>query len=1329
MMMKKLAVWLCSMMSLAAIQVSAQKLPAPAPAQLTRGAMAHYGNVPLGFEANQGQTDPQVNFLARGNGYSVFLTSGGMVLSLRPSEPVALPTPATTAAGSIANNVASHGKTTVTPPAPTTMIFNLVGAASNPTAVGEDPLPTKVNYFIGHDPKKWRTNVQTYAKIRYQSVYPGIDLVYYGNNRQVEYDFVVAPGADANKVQFSVKGADALSVDADGNLVLTKGTTQLHFQTPTIYQQVNGARVKVAGNYALKDSTHVGFTVAAHDNSKTLVIDPVLVYSTLLGGRSSDQADAIAVDAEGNAYVTGSSSSPDFPLAIPGGSNPNLQRIFLAKLDVSGSTLLFADYFGGTSGSDSATAIALDSSGNAYVTGTTYSTDFTILNAFQPVLAGSSDTFLTKFSADGSDVVYSTYLGGTNYEQGTSIAVDTAGQATIAGVTQSQDFPLFNAYQSTIAASQNNNWGLYGFFSRFSADGSSLVYSSYLAGNLVSSVCGYCEPYTQILGVAQDTAGNLFVTGSTNNTNFPVTSGAYMTGYIGINNNSEGFVSKFDTTGAIDYSTYFGGTNYTVSNAIAVDATGSAYITGYDPANGDGFPITSTAICDPVTQNCEGMFVTKFDPAGANLTYSTFLGPDNQSQGRAIQVDASGNAYVIGNGYSALYTPVNPIEGYIGNYDVLLAEIDATGSSQVFSTFIGAEQTDYALGMVLDATGSIYIAGYTNSTFFPVTQSAFQSSWGGQIDAFVLKVGPAAASAVTIGPSLLQFSTLTVGVASPPRSTILRNMGTAALTINTKTITGDFTETDDCGTSVAPGSFCTFTAIFTPTAPGSRFGTILLGDNASGSPHLINMVGDGSSPVVTLSALSLTFTSLPVGQTSAPQTITVSNTGNATLNISSIAVTGSFASTNTCPSALAFGSSCEIQVTVTPIVGGALTGTLTLTDDAPDSPQIIPLSGSGYVTTGTVTPAALTFPSTALGSTSVAQIVTVKNTGTVAMTVTGVTLTGAFAQTNTCTSVPAGGTCTVSITSVPTVAGAQTGILTLNDNAQGNPQAVALTGMGIAGIASITPGSLTFAAATVGTASAAQTVTVTNTGNGPLTISGAVATGDFAISNNTCTSVAANATCTLQVKFTATTSGARTGTVTFTDSAENTPQVMNVNGSGIDFSVSSTGGSATVKAGATATYAITINPVGGSFSTAIALTCNGIPAFATCTVSPTSVTPGSTAPSVTVTVKTAGTTAELRNPVKTQGPMLAFWSMAQSMGIFGMLLLGGKRRSKKAKWLALAAVLMLSMLFVAGCGGGTSHTTTTTTASSATPAGTYHMVVIGTSAGMEHFVDLTLTVQ
>ena len=924
-----------------------------------RQVQQNYGRLPLLFEANQGQTDSQVKFLSQGKGYSVFLTSGSMVLSLRPMEVASAPeTSASPVFGakkrsrSAIRQMEAAARAQKT--ASTTLAFNLVGASTNPQVVGEEPLPTKVNYFIGRDPKKWRTNVPAFARIRYRNVYPGIDLVYYGNNRSMEYDFDLAPGADAARIQFDVKGADAVKVDSDGNLVLTKGAGELRFQVPVLYQETNGARARVAGTYVLRGSTHVGFEVGAYDPTKPLVIDPVLVYSTYLGGSSDDFSNGIAVDSAGDAYVVGLTDSPNFPTTGLG----TQFRIFLAKLDPTGSSLLFADYFGGTSGGDEASAVALDSSGNAYVTGVATSSDFPVVNAYQSTLAGSQDAFLVKFAANGSSITYSTYLGGSTLTSiggstsqiGNSVTVDSTGEAIVAGVTAATDFPTTpGAYQTSVSADQFGDLGLYGFLTKFAANGASLVYSTYLAGSILNtSSCTGCFPDSEILGVATDGSGNAYVTGFTTTTDFPATSGAYTTTFPGYYLSDVGFVSEFDTSGAIVYSTYLGGLTSSFLNAIAVDTHGSAYVTGYDIAN-DTFPIVTTSICDPSVPSpaCNGAIIAKLDPTGATLTYSTFLGTSNNMAGQAIQVDASGDAFIVGSDVG--FDLANPIEGYAGNGDVVVAEIDPTASTLLMATFLGGQDWEAASGLALDSSGAAYVTGVTKSPDFPATQSAFQVALGGQTDAFVTKIDPTTnAPAVAMAPFSLQFGSQIVATTSAPQTTVLRNMGSAALTITSKTVGADFGETDDCGTSVAAASFCTFTVTFTPSGTGTFNENLTIVDNAAGSPHLVTLTGTGITGPgpFTASPSSVGFSSFPVGNATAAQTVTVTNTSNARVSINEAQATGDFSVvTNNCGSVAANGT-CTVQVSFTPTAAGTQTGTLRLVSSAGSS-ETVALTGSG----------------------------------------------------------------------------------------------------------------------------------------------------------------------------------------------------------------------------------------------------------------------------------------------------------------------------------------------------------------------------------------------
>lgn len=415
----------------------------------------NFGKLPLSFEANQGESERQVKFLARGSGYTLFLTANAAVLNLGRAGQRSRP--------------------------PAVLRMKLVGANPSPEISGLDELPGRSNYFIGNDPKKWRANVPAYAKLRYRNTYPGVDLVYYGNQQQLEYDFVVAPGADPRAITLDLAGRERthLEIAGNGDLVIPTSGGEVRFHKPVIYQaDERSARHSIDGNWRLKSGSQVGFEVADYDRGKPLVIDPVLSYSTYLGGRDDDFGYTLAIDSAGNAHVLGNTASPDFPTVNPlQSTNHGTENAFVAELNAAGTAFLYSTYLGG-SGVDFASFLALDKAGDVYITGRVGSKDFpTTPGAFQTKIKGHTNTFITKLNSSGSALIYSTYLGGTTDDQSNSIAVDPSGNAYIAGWTTSVDYPVTpGAFQTTYGGIRD------AFVTELNAAGTALVYSTFLGG-------------------------------------------------------------------------------------------------------------------------------------------------------------------------------------------------------------------------------------------------------------------------------------------------------------------------------------------------------------------------------------------------------------------------------------------------------------------------------------------------------------------------------------------------------------------------------------------------------------------------------------------------------------------------------------------------------------------------------------------------------------------------------------------------------------------------------------------------------------------------------
>ncbi|HEY6352370.1 MAG TPA: SBBP repeat-containing protein [Candidatus Angelobacter sp.] len=633
--------------------------------------------------------------------------------------------------------------------------MRLLGANRHAGVSGVDTLPGKSNYFIGNDPDRWRTNVVNYAKVQYENIYDGVDLVYYGNRRQLEYDFVVEPGAMPSQIRLLLSlpkdaSGKCVHLDKNGDLATSTETGQVLLRRPYVYQSLDdkGARAtkEIGGRYVvlstkkLRDACSVtlGFQLERYRHTRPVIIDPVLVYSTYLGGTSTDIGTAIAVDATGSTYVTGVTASPNFP--FQGGVQATRSAkgdVFVTKLDPSGLSIVYSTFLGG-SFFNQGNGIAVDGAGNAYITGVTFTQDF-------PVTAGSFQTngptgaqsaFVTKLNPTGSALVYSTYLDGRINSAGNGIAVDAAGSAYVTGNTDSPDFPLMNPVQSVFAGGSNIGGDV--FVSKLTPDGAALIFSTYLGGS--SEDIG--------LGIAVDRAGNAYVAGRTQSPDFPTSSGAFQRTFGG--DLLDAFVAKFDPAGSLIYSTFLGGSAIDLAHAVAADSEGNAYVGGVTGST--NFPLTPGSLQTTFTGTGDA-FISKLNPSGSALIYSTLLAGNNTSRVRAMAVDGSGNVYVTGmtdSGDFPTACPTQPLGGG-GTFDAFVSVLNQSGSGLLFSTFVGGDSQDIGLGIALDAPSSpsIYITGETNSTNFPTEnplQSVFQ---GGDLDAFVTKITPTSVAATT----------------------------------------------------------------------------------------------------------------------------------------------------------------------------------------------------------------------------------------------------------------------------------------------------------------------------------------------------------------------------------------------------------------------------------------------------------------------------------------------------------------------------------------------------------------------------------------------------
>lgn len=703
---------------------------------------------PTSFEVNVGQEDSAVKFSSRGNGYRIFLTADGARVAFGYGAKAATSSFAMKFRGS---NVDSH-------------VFGL------------EKLSRTTNYFVGRNASKWRTNVANYARVEYAAIYPGIDLVYYGKDDELEFDLIVQPNARPSDIGIDFSGmgrTPRVLLDSHGDLTVRDEGGEVRMHSPVVYQRgTNNEAIRIPAHYLVtqgakrstKKDQEVVLRVGNYDRSKPLIVDPVVTFSTFLGGTQFDNAKAVAVDSTGNVYVVGGTFSTDFPTFNPiqaslHGYNGDA---FVTKINAAGTAILFSTFLGG-SFSQQANGVAVDSVGNVYVVGQTASNDF-------PVTQGAFDTscnscgtsagvaFVSKLDSTGSRLLYSTYLGGTGGnatgDEGDAIAVDASGFAYVTGGSFSPDFPTTpGAFQrARIGGSEQV------FVTVLDTGGSALNYSTYLGGG-------------EGFGIAVNASGNAYVAGATGTATFPTTPGAFQTA-IGnaAGSGNDAFITELNSSGSgLVYSTFLGGASEDYAGGVAIDGAGNAYVAGQTLST--NFPVKNAF--QQTLKGAANAYVAKLSPNGSALAYSTYLGGSNDDSGVTIAVDSAGDAYVTGFAESTDFPLVGALQSTYGggSMDAFLTELEPNGTP-VFSTFIGGGSGDQGNGIAVDSAGNVYLAGTTQSGGFP-TFNPIQPrlATGGKCspspcaDAFVAKFSvstmtPAPDFALTLSP---QSASITAG--------------------------------------------------------------------------------------------------------------------------------------------------------------------------------------------------------------------------------------------------------------------------------------------------------------------------------------------------------------------------------------------------------------------------------------------------------------------------------------------------------------------------------------------------------------------------------------
>jgi hypothetical protein len=735
---------------LALLAINTTLSSAASPKTLIHNRAFDHPKLPVTFEPNQGQAASDVRYLSRNSNSTVLLEVTGLTFLLK-----------------------GHREDTI----PDALQLHLVGANSAPQIQPGPLAPSVSNYFLGRDHDQWHVNVPNYSQLTYRSTYPGIDLVYYSRQGLMEYDFIVAPGSDPNLIRMQFSGARHVSLDADGGVSFGLVHHRLTMNLPFAYQTIRGVRHPVDARFVRTARNEYGFRLGNYDRSKELIIDPTLTYSTFLGGSDDEGIFGIGFDPEGNIYVAGETSSINFPdrhAAQPhlGGS----YDAFVSKFDHTGKHLIYSTYLGG-SNYDHAVGISVDEKGSVVLAGLTNSSDFPVVHPYQPNLGGSYDGFIARLAPSGAELVFSTYIGGTQFDGINDVAQDKAGNIYIAGSTSSSDFPVSSrAFQRVcdqgfipdVCTSD-------AFIAKFNPTGSELLYSTYLGGSA----------YDTGAALAVDDTGAVYVAGQSSSRNFP-TADPFQASLAGYAN---AWLTKISPDGeALLYSTYLGGNQFDAVNGIAVDPTHHAYLTGFTSST--NFPIHH-----PVQSSLLGQlngFVAKFSESGTALDYSTYLGGNNQTYPFRISVDPTGAASVIGFTSSTNFPTIDPIQASFkgGAEDAFLSRFKPDGSGLAFSTYLGGTGDEYGYAITTDLTGALWIGGSTSSTNYPMVRAYQPKYGGGPFDAFLSRVSLSPLDSIAVLKAAINNLATAKEISTPLKQELAEELDRVSQAIHSSNVEG-----------------------------------------------------------------------------------------------------------------------------------------------------------------------------------------------------------------------------------------------------------------------------------------------------------------------------------------------------------------------------------------------------------------------------------------------------------------------------------------------------------------------------------------------------------